>query len=98
MNVVDQSNQVKLSGIISKVYPLMTSPTGAVISRIILTHNSQQLESKVLRKVHCNIFCVAINQNLSQEWLNCQVVVSGFLSMNMQKQIVLHITNLQNLD
>lgn len=91
-------NEVKLTGAISKIYPRVTTPVGLSVSRFVLEHDSMQLEAGIMRKVNCKIFCIFTAQKIDQEMLDCRVSVIGFLSTNAQKELVLHITHIQNLD
>jgi len=93
-----QENEVKLTGLISKIYPPMITPAGVKVARIVLEHNSEQMEGGALRYVKCRIYCDYVAAEISQELLDHHVSVTGFLSVNTQKKLVLHITNLKNLD
>lgn len=93
-----QENEVKLTGLISKIYPPMITPAGVKVARIVLEHSSEQMEGGALRYVKCRIYCVYVAAEINQELLNHHVSVTGFLSVNTQKKLVLHITNLKNLD
>ncbi len=87
-------NEVHLSGIINKIYPPLTTPSGVVVSRMQLVHYSEQLEGGAKRRVTCNLYCISIAAAIDRDLLQNSVCVSGFLSQNSQKQLVLHITNL----
>lgn len=92
------ANKVCLSGIISQVYPAVTTPNGVKVARMLLEHNSKQLEAGELRQVKCKIFCVYIAGEIMESQLNQLVSINGFLSVNRHKELVLHITNIKNLD
>lgn len=92
-----QINEVIITGIIQKIYPLVLTPVGVKVSRFVLEHSSEQIENNQQRKVHCKIFCVKVGSELGCDLLNSQVSVSGFLSTNMQKQLVLHINKIDKI-
>lgn len=91
-------NEVKLSGQIIKIYPVVTTPAGVKIARFTLEHNSKQIEGEIVRQVSCKIFCVYVDGEISSDLLNNHISVIGFLSTNAQKELVLHITKIKNLD
>lgn len=93
-----EENEVCLTGIISKIYPVVVTPTGVSVARLVLEHNSEQVEGGIKRRVKCKIYCVYVAGKILAEWLNCRISVVGFLSINSQKEIVLHITKIKNLD
>lgn len=91
-------NEVRLTGFITKVYPQVMTPAERKVSRFVLEHQSEQYEINKLRWVKCKIFCVSLAYEITEKMLNCRVSASGFLSLNSHKELVLHITNIQNLD
>lgn len=93
-----EENEVCLTGIISKIYPAVVTPVGVSVARLVLEHNSEQVEGGIKRRVKCKIYCVYVAGKILAEWLNCRISVVGFLSINSQKEIVLHITKIKNLD
>ena len=93
-----EENEVCLTGIISKIYPAVVTPAGVSVARLVLEHNSEQVEGGIKRRVKCKIYCVYVAGKNLAEWLNCRISVVGFLSINSQKEIVLHITKIKNLD
>ena len=93
-----EENEVCLTGIISKIYPVVVTPTGVSVARLVLEHNSEQVEGGIKCRVKCKIYCVYVAGKILAEWLNCRISVVGFLSINSQKEIVLHITKIKNLD
>jgi primosomal replication protein N len=95
---MNEVNEVYLSGVISKIYPLMVTPSEVKVSRFVLEHSSQQIEGGVNRLVNCRIFCVYLGEVIVEEQLNSYVKVKGFLSVNMQKKVVLHVTEIKILD
>lgn len=84
-------NQVKLSGIITKIYPLRHTPAGVKILRFVLEHDSKQEESGALCRVKCRMFCVWVNPGLDKITEYTNVEVAGFISQNAKLQLVLHI-------
>lgn len=85
-------NQLKLSGLIVKHYPIRQSPSGVKIAQFVLEHLSTQLEAQIKCVVKCKMFCVWVSPDL-QMLQNCtNVEVSGFISQNAKLQLVLHIT------
>lgn len=95
---MDQYNEVRLTGLITKIYPSMTTPSGVKVARIVVEHVSEQVEGGIKRKVRCKIYCVMVPGEIDEVMLDSHVEINGFLSINTQKQLVLHITNLKNLD
>lgn len=93
-----EENEVCLTGIISKIYPVVVTPAGVSVARLVLEHDSEQVEGGIKRRVKCKIYCVYVAGKILAEWLNCRISVVGFLSINSQKEIVLHITKIKNLD
>jgi|JI91814CRNA_FD_contig_31_6110886_length_584_multi_3_in_0_out_0_1 primosomal replication protein N len=93
-----EENEICLTGIISKIYPAVVTPAGVSVARLVLEHNSEQVEGGIKRRVKCKIYCVYVAGKILAEWLNCRISVVGFLSINSQKEIVLHITKIKNLD
>ena len=93
-----EENEVCLTGVISKIYPAVVTPAGVSVARLVLEHNSEQVEGGIKRRVKCKIYCVYVACKILAEWLNCRISVVGFLSINSQKEIVLHITKIKNLD
>lgn len=91
-------NEVKLSGTITKYYPGLTTPSGRQINRFVLEHLSEQLEAGVSRIVKCRIFCVYIQDDIVMESLNNHVNIKGFLSVNSQNKLVLHVNEIKFLD
>ena len=74
------------------------TPAQVKVSRMVLEHNSEQLEGGINRQVKCKIFCVCLGESFNEEMLGQQVSVLGFLSMNSQQKLVLHVTKLKILD
>ena len=91
-------NEVHLTGIITKTYPIFTTPSGVKVSRFLLEHKSEQLENGQKRRVNCKVFCIAIAAEVCESMSGCHVSVNGFLSVNAQNKLILNITNIQNLD
>ncbi len=91
-------NEVNLTGVITKIYPIFTTPGGVKVSRFFLEHKSEQLENGQKRRVNCKIFCVAIANEICESMSGYQVNVNGFLSVNAQNKLILNITNIQNWD
>lgn len=95
---MQELNQLKLSGTITRIYELITTPAGINVSRFILEHSSRQIEAKNQRLVRCKMYCVQISTHLDNELLEKRVNVTGFLNMNSKQQLVLHVNNLEILD
>jgi primosomal replication protein N len=93
-----ECNQVCLTGIINKVYPPLTTPSGVSVTRFIVQHESWQVENQHSRKVKCRIFCVWLGATAPLVGETDPVKVTGFLSMNSQNKLVLHITNIEYLN
>lgn len=93
-----QVNEVVITGIIKKIYPQIITPAGVVVSRFVLEHESSQIENQQSRRVHCKMFCVLIGDKLESLMLETQVEVRGFLNINLQKQLILHINKIKKLD
>lgn len=91
-------NQVTLSGYIAKLYPAFTTPAGIPVVRMLLEHSSTQIEAMAARQVRCKIFSIWVSGKISAEQLHHQVEVSGFLSLNKNKNLILHINTLKYLD
>jgi primosomal replication protein N len=87
-------NEVHLSGLINKIYPPIHTPSGVVVSRMQLAHRSEQFEGGVRRRVTCNLYCISVAAVIDPALLGTQVCVSGFLSQNSQKQLVLHLSKI----
>lgn len=85
-------NQLKLSGLIVKVYPIRQTPSGVKIAKFVLEHSSSQVEANVKCAVKCRMFCVWVDPSLQLMPEGSYVEVSGFVSQNAKLQLVLHIT------
>jgi primosomal replication protein N len=85
-------NQLKLSGLITKVYPIRYTPSGVSVARFVLEHVSAQQEANATCRVRFKMLCIWVEpgKELIQEDVNVQV--SGFISQNARLQLVLHIT------
>lgn len=93
------NNSVQISGKIRKVYPLKYTLLNLPVVSFVLEHASEQLELDVLRKVNCSLYCIMLDKkkivaNLD-DLLGQLVTVSGFLSYNAKKQIILNVQTLQ---
>jgi primosomal replication protein N len=95
---MQQTNEVKITGFIKKIYPLVTTPNGVKITRLILEHNSTQEEHYKKRKVYCKVFCLLVGSELSLDFIDAHVEAYGFLSANAQQQLVLHISKIKKLN
>lgn len=90
-------NQVKLSGLIAKVYPVRQSPSGVNIARFVLEHFSTQIEAGVSCDIKCRLFCIWVSpRDLQLMQAGMDIEVSGFISQNARLQLVLHITEFLN--
>jgi primosomal replication protein N len=89
-------NQLNLSGLITKVYPVRQTPSGVNVARFVLEHFSSQQEANATCNVKCKMFCIWVDpgDQLIQEGID--VEVSGFISQNAKLQLVLHITEFLN--
>lgn len=92
-----QINEITITGIIQKVYPLILTPVGVKVSRFVLEHISEQIENNQQRNVYCKVFCVLVGSELDNSLLKSQVSVGGFLNTNMQKQLVLHVHKIDKI-
>lgn len=89
-------NHIKLSGLITKVYPIRRTPSGVNVARFVLEHFSTQLEAGATCEIKCKMFCIWIEpiHELIQE--GNFVEVEGFMSQNAKLQLVLHVTEFLN--
>lgn len=90
-------NQINLSGIVAKVYENVITPNNVKVARFVLKHSSVQMESNEPRNVQCRIFCICL-ENITLPELNDEIIVTGFLSMNSQKNLVLHTQTVKILN
>ncbi len=91
-------NEIKLTGVIKKVYPLVTTINNVNVARFILEHQSVLKENNQLRKVFCKMFCVVVGSSNLDNLLNCNVKILGFVSTNSQQQLVLHVNEIEKLN
>ncbi len=88
-------NSVQLSGVITKIYPLIETPAKVKVARFVVEHSSAIEENLQYRKVFCRVFCIMLGDALSDDALNRQVMVSGFLNTNSKQQLILHIQKIK---
>lgn len=85
-------NQLRLGGLITKVYPIRYTPSGVAVARFVLEHFSIQLEANANCRVKCRMFCIWLDPGTQLIQDNMEIEVSGFISQNAKLQLVLHIT------
>jgi len=91
-----QPNQLKLGGLITRVYPIRQTPSGVNIARFVLEHSSNQLEAGASCVIKCKMFCIWVKPTFQLIPEGVHVEVSGFVSQNAKLQLVLHITEFLN--
>ena len=96
MGKMQNLNHIILSGKVLSISPNSYTPSGVLIQRFFLEHDSQQFDSGVKRKVNCKLLCLLLNTKLSDKniVIGSHVTIEGFISMNSKEQIVLNIQNL----
>jgi len=95
---MQEINQLNLSGTITKIYDVIQTPAGVLVSRFVLEHSSKQTEAEIDRIVQCRLYCVQIAVRLDEQLVGKKVNIAGFLNMNAKKQLVFHVNKLQILD
>jgi len=89
-------NQLKLTASLKEVPHLRYTPSGLPCVEFCLVHQSDQLESKMMRKVECEIDCIAFD-TLAQEISTYQPKRTydwlGFLAAKSAKypKLIFHI-------
>ncbi|MCC2625853.1 MAG: single-strand binding protein/Primosomal replication protein n [Burkholderiales bacterium] len=89
--MICSSNQSKLGGLISQVYPMRQTPSGVNIARFILEHSSTQVEAGSQCRIKCKMFCIWVNPVADMIEEGKLAEVSGFISQNAKLQLVLHV-------
>lgn len=90
-------NEVVLTGVITKVYPTVTTPSGVNVARLMLEHNSQQIEANELRQVKCKVYCLFVKQEIGEDKIGESIKLTGFLATNKDNQLVLHAKQIKFL-
>lgn len=93
-----QTNTIVLTGFINKIYPSFITPNGVNVSRFVLSHESTQSENNISRQVSFDMFCVKVGEIINDELLDSYVEVCGFIHKNRQKQLILHVSKIKNLN
>ena len=92
-------NEIKITGIVKTIYPLITTVNKLNVVRFVLEHQSILEEYGQLRKVYCKMFCMILGAVDTNDLLLEQTVkVDGFISANSQQQIVLHVNKIEKLN
>ena len=93
-------NEVNLSGIVNRTYPLKHTPFGLPVVSFVLEGNSMQVEIGLERVVKHAIYCIYVGGDdvVKIDLLGRAILVQGFLSNNKDKQIILHVKQLTFLD
>ncbi len=94
------SNEVNLSGTVSRCYPLKHTPFGLPVVSFVLEGTSTQIECGLERQVKHAIYCILVGdkETAKIDLLGRIILIKGFLSNNKDKQIVLHVKQLTFLD
>lgn len=93
-------NEVKLSGQIVKEYELKYTIDNLPVLRFVLEHQSRQIENGLPCNTKCKMFCLMLlkKNTKTNNLINENVTVSGFLNQNSKSQIVLHIKEITFLN
>lgn len=92
------ANITILTGFVKKIYPIFTTPNGVNVSRFVLEHRSTQNENNISREIAFNMFCVKVGGELDHQYLDSYIEVCGFIHLNRQKQLVLHVNKITKLN
>ena len=94
------TNEVHLSGIVGRDYPLKHTPFGLPVISFVLDGISSQVECGLERAVKHAIYCIYVGDKeiANIKLFGRMVLVKGFLSNNKDKQIILHVKQLTFLD
>jgi primosomal replication protein N len=97
------ANLIRLSGVLLERGAKRYTPAGLPAIEFRLTHQSEQLEAESLRKVECEMPCVALGAManlMAATKPGDGLVVSGFLAARSLKvrSPVLHVTTIEFLE
>ena len=93
-------NRLELSGRLLEAGTLRHTPAGVAALQFTLTHESEQQEAGVIRKVQAEIGAIAFEAQarlIAARPLGSGLRVEGFLSAKSvrAKKLVLHVTNIE---
>lgn len=92
-------NQTVICGKIARLGQLRFTPAGKAAIEFEITHNSDQIEAGIQRRITCEIFAVAladIANTISGLEIGTSVKLAGFLTKKskMSAQLALHVTHI----
>jgi primosomal replication protein N len=93
-------NHVKISGRLIELEGLRYSPAGIPIVQFRVSHESEQLEAGVTRKVNCELGVIAVEREarlVASAKLGVELVATGFLDHKSRSgtQFILHATHIE---
>ncbi|WP_284155457.1 primosomal replication protein N [Sulfuricystis multivorans] len=95
-----QANHTELAGVLQEFGPLRHTPAGIPVIEFMIVHDSEQLEAGDLRRVTCEIACVALGTTallIKEASPGSALKVSGFLASRSlkRKTPVLHVIQVE---
>lgn len=98
-----QANRTELAGIIRERGALRYTPAGIPVLEFQMIHESEQNEAGGLRRVSCEIACVALGPTallIKEAPPGSEIRVSGFLAARSlkRKTPVLHVTEVEYVE
>lgn len=95
-----RANRTELAGILQERGPLRHTPAGIPVIEFQIAHESEQLEADSVRRVRCEIACVALGTTaslLNEAAPGSALRVSGFLASRSlkRKTPVLHVNQIE---
>jgi primosomal replication protein N len=93
-------NRVELSGQLLAVGAVRHTPSGVPVVEFSLGHVSEQIEADIMRRVECEMPCVALGTPvglLKAATLGARIAVTGFLAARSAKSrtTVLHVKEIE---
>jgi primosomal replication protein N len=94
------ANHVGISGRLIELEALRYSPAGIPIVQFRVSHQSEQLEAGMTRKVNCELAVVAVEREarlMASAKLGMELLVTGFLDRKSRNgtQFILHATHIE---
>ena len=95
-----RANRTELAGVLQERGALRHTPAGIPVVEFQLGHDSEQIEAGILRRVSCEIACVALGPTallIKDAPPGSEMRVSGFLAARSlkRKTPVLHVTQVE---
>lgn len=98
-----RANHTELAGALQECGPLRHTPAGIPVIEFMIAHDSEQLEAGNLRRVACEIACVALGTTallIKEATPGSALKASGFLASRSlkRKTPVLHVTQVEFIE